>query len=72
MRAPTVRAVSYTHLDVYKRQYQLTPAQAMVAKLPVLSGETSTCSGMAFGFDPYVSEADPYKGAYLALSLIHI
>lgn len=48
-------------------KYQLTPAQAMVAKLPVLSGETSTCSGMAFGFDPYVSEADPYKGAYLAV-----
>ena len=37
---------------------QLTPAQAMIAKLPV-DGETSSCSAMAWGFDPYLSEKDP-------------
>lgn len=45
---------------------QLTPALAMVAKLPVL-GETTTVSGLAWGFNPYISERDPYKGAYLAV-----
>ncbi|MDR3356130.1 MAG: phosphoribosylformylglycinamidine synthase [Spirochaetaceae bacterium] len=46
--------------------YQLTPAQCMAAKLPV-DGETSVCGGMAAGFDPYISEASPYDGAYLAV-----
>ena len=39
---------------------------AMAAKLPV-DGETTTCSGMAWGFNPYLTEADPYRGAYLAV-----
>ena len=46
--------------------YQLTPQNAMVAKLPV-DGETSTCSGMAWGFNPYLMSADQYKGARLAV-----
>ena len=46
---------------------QLTPVQAMVAKLPVLHGETKTCSGMAWGFNPFISEQSPYHGAYLAV-----
>lgn len=45
--------------------HQLTPAQCMAAKLPV-DGETSTCCGMAAGFDPYISESSPYDGAYIA------
>ncbi len=48
--------------------YQLTPAQAMAAKLPVLSGDTTTCSGMAYGFNPYLTEQNPYEGAYLAVA----
>ncbi|MDD2484223.1 MAG: phosphoribosylformylglycinamidine synthase subunit PurQ, partial [Eubacteriales bacterium] len=46
---------------------QATPTQAMVAKLPVLSGKTTTCSIMSYGFDPFLSEADPFSGAYLAV-----
>ncbi len=46
---------------------QLTPAQAMVARLPVLHGRTDTCSAMAYGFNPYLSEQNPYRGAYLAV-----
>ncbi len=46
---------------------QKTPAQAMAAKLPVLGGNTSACSVMAYGFNPYISEADPYCGAYCAV-----
>ncbi|MCF0105056.1 MAG: phosphoribosylformylglycinamidine synthase, partial [Eggerthellaceae bacterium] len=45
---------------------QLCPTQTMVAKLPV-DGDTSTCSGMAWGFNPKLSEADQYSAAYLAV-----
>ena len=46
--------------------YQLTPQMAMVAKLPV-DGETTTCSGMAWGYNPYLMSADQYRGAKLAV-----
>ena len=45
---------------------QLTPAETMVAKLPVM-GETTTCSGMAWGFNPYLMSADQFRGAYLSV-----
>ena len=47
---------------------QLTPIQAMVDKLPVLHGETRTCAGMAWGYNPLISEKSPYHGAYLAVA----
>ena len=47
---------------------QRTPAQAMAAKIPVRKGDTSTCSVMAWGFDPFESERDPYCGAYTAVA----
>ena len=46
--------------------YQLTPQNAMVAKLPV-DGETATCSGMAWGYNPYLMSANQYVGARLAV-----
>ena len=46
---------------------QLTPAAAMAFKLPVF-GETKTCAGMAWGFNPFISEQSPYRGAYLAVA----
>ncbi|MDL2295091.1 phosphoribosylformylglycinamidine synthase subunit PurQ, partial [Ruminococcaceae bacterium OttesenSCG-928-D13] len=55
-----------TVLMPHAGRYQLTPEQAMVMKLPV-EGETATCAGMAYGFDPYLSEQNPYTGAYLAV-----
>lgn len=45
---------------------QLTPALSMVAKLPI-SGETTTVSGMAWGFNPYLMESDQFRGAYLSV-----
>ena len=45
---------------------QLTPQMAMAAKLPV-DGETTTCSGMAWGYNPYLMSADQYKGAMLSV-----
>lgn len=46
---------------------QLTPAQAMAAKIPVLHGETKTVSLMGWGFNPDLSSADPYLGAEQAV-----
>ena len=55
-----------TVLMPFGGKYQLTPAQAMAAKLPV-SGETTTCSGMTWGYNPYLMEKKQYSGAYLAV-----
>ena len=46
---------------------QLTPVQAMASRIPVEGGESETASVMAYGFDPFVSERSPYRGAYLAV-----
>ena len=46
---------------------QRTPAQAMAALIPVLSGETQTCSVMAWGGSPFEMEKSPYRGAYKAV-----
>ena len=51
----------------FSGRYMRTPTQAMAAKLPVGGRETNTCSVMAYGFDPYISSADPYMGAYGAV-----
>jgi len=48
-------------------KYQLTPAQVMAAKIPVLKGETKTCSLMSWGFDPFISSLSPYHGAVFAV-----
>ena len=56
-----------TVLMPFGGKYQLSPSQAMVAKIPVSDGETSTCSCMAYGFNPFISEKSPYNGALLAV-----
>lgn len=48
-------------------KYQLTPAEAMVAKIPVRTGATNTASAMAFGFDPDLSTWSPFHGAVYAI-----
>jgi len=48
-------------------KYCSTPSQVMAAKIPVLDGETKTCSIMSWGFDPLISEASPYHGAVFAV-----
>ncbi len=47
--------------------YQMTPSQAMAAKIPVLKGETNTCSLMGWGYNPDISVKSPYHGALLAV-----
>lgn len=56
-----------TVLMPFGGKYQLTPTEAMVAKIPVRHGETNTASTMAFGFDPDLSTWSPFHGAVYAV-----
>ena len=56
-----------TVLMPFGGKYQLTPAQAMANLVSVEVGHTEDCSVMAYGYNPYVTEASPYHGAYLAV-----
>ena len=49
-------------------KYQMTETQAMVAKLPVLTGDCDTVTMMSYGFDPYLSTWSPYHGAVYAVT----
>lgn len=46
---------------------QKTPIQAMVHKIPVEGKDTTTCSMMSWGYNPYIAEKSPYHSAYLAV-----
>ena len=48
-------------------KYQLTPIQSMIHKISVEKKHTNTCSYMAWGYNPYITEKSPYHGAYLAV-----
>lgn len=48
-------------------KYQMTETQAMVAKLPVLTGKCDTVTMMSYGFDPYLSSWSPYHAAIYAV-----
>ncbi len=56
-----------TVLMPYGGVYQMSPSQAMAAKIPVLKGETNTCSLMGWGYNPDISVISPYHGAMLAV-----
>ena len=46
---------------------QRTPVQAMAAKISVEKGHTDDTSVMAYGYNPFITEKNCYKGAYLAV-----
>lgn len=48
--------------------HQITPPDAMVAKLPLLHGETDHATYMSWGFDPHLSEKSPFLGAAYAVT----
>ncbi len=47
---------------------QITPPDAMVAKLPLLEGDTDVCTFMSWGFDPEISSRSPFHGAVFAVT----
>ncbi|MBP3889139.1 MAG: phosphoribosylformylglycinamidine synthase [Cellulosilyticum sp.] len=56
-----------TVLMPYGGKNQLTKENGMVAKIPVLEGETTAATYMTHGFDPYLSEMSPFHGAVYAV-----
>ncbi|MEP4079741.1 phosphoribosylformylglycinamidine synthase [Haloferula sp.] len=47
---------------------QLTPPDAMVAKLPLLEGDTDTCTYMSWAFNPELSSDSPFHGSASAVA----
>ncbi|MDR3011953.1 MAG: phosphoribosylformylglycinamidine synthase [Chitinispirillales bacterium] len=56
-----------TVLMPFGGKYQGTPIEAMVAKLPLVNGETVAGTAMAYGYDPYLSSWSPFHGAVYAV-----
>ena len=56
-----------TVLMPYGGKNQMTKEQGMVAKLPVLHGETDAATYMTHGYDPEVSSLSPFHGALYAV-----
>lgn len=48
-------------------KYSLTPSLGMAAKIPVLKGETNTCTLMTYGFNPALSTWSPFHGGLYAV-----
>lgn len=57
-----------TVLMPFAGKYQLTPEEAMVAKIPLIRGETDTATVMAYGFIPKLSRRSPFHSAAYAVS----
>lgn len=49
-------------------EHQLTPPDAMVAKLPLLEGQTDAATFMSWAYDPFISSASPFHGAVYAIT----
>ena len=47
---------------------QLTPEEAMAAKLPVLHGETDDATAMSYGYIPGIAKWSPFHGAAFAVT----
>lgn len=55
-------------LSPFGGKHQLTPSDSMVAKIPLLEGDTTTCSYMSWGFNPNIATWSPYHGALYAVT----
>ena len=56
-----------TVLMPFAGKYQLTPEDAMVAKIPLLSGETDDATALAYGYIPGIARFSPFHGAAYAV-----
>jgi len=48
-------------------KYQMTPSETMVAKLPILTGETTTGTIMSHGYNPKIANWSPFHSAIYAV-----
>ena len=56
-----------TVLMPFGGKHELTPQEAMCAKIPTLNGYTNACTIMSYGYDPYLSKISPFHGAIFAV-----
>ena len=56
-----------TVLSPYGGKTYRTETEGMVALIPVLGKETTTCSIMAYGFNPNISSWSPYHGSIYSI-----
>jgi len=56
-----------TVLMPFGGHYQATPGIGMAAKLPVESGDTSTCTLMTYGYNAQIGKWSPFHGALYAV-----
>lgn len=56
-----------TVLMPFGGKYQATPTEGMVAKLPVLNGDTTTGTIMTYGYNPKLAKWSPFHGALYAI-----
>ncbi|HWI55139.1 MAG TPA: phosphoribosylformylglycinamidine synthase subunit PurQ, partial [Desulfobacteria bacterium] len=56
-----------TVLMPFGGKYQASPAEGMVAKIPVLNGETTTGTAMTYGYNPRLAKWSPFHGALYAI-----
>ncbi|WP_312692281.1 phosphoribosylformylglycinamidine synthase [Caproiciproducens sp.] len=57
-----------TVLMPFAGKYQLTPEEAMAAKIPVLHGETDDATAMSYGYIPGIARFSPFHGAAWAVA----
>ncbi|MBQ9365045.1 MAG: phosphoribosylformylglycinamidine synthase [Schwartzia sp.] len=58
---------SSTVLLPYGGKNQMTPQEGMIAKLPMMHGDTVTATAMTFGLNPHFMEWSPFHGALYAV-----
>lgn len=56
-----------TVLMPFGGKYQATPAEGMVAKIPLLEGDTTTGTVMTYGYNPKLAKWSPFHGALYAV-----
>ncbi len=55
-------------LQSFGGKTQSSPAQVMAALIPTAEGKTCTTSLASYAYDPYEAEANPFQGAFLAVT----
>ncbi len=51
----------------YGGKHGLSPMDGMVAKIPVIHGDTTTCSMMTYGYNPFIAKKSPFLGGMMAV-----
>lgn len=56
-----------TVLMPFGGKYQMTPTELSIHKIPTLDSETTTASGISFGYNPFITSWSEYHGGIYAV-----